>query len=283
MNLHIYNALRKSSTYQSYATSFFVFFAVLAFSVPAFAKQRLTITGSSTVAPVIADIARAFEKKHGEFRIDVQTGGSSRGIGDVRNKIADIGMVSRALKSKEMDLRPHTFAKDGLSVIIHNNNPIHSLSQANIKKIYLGAITNWKQLGGNDAKIVVVNKAEGRSTLELFLKFFNLKNSAIKASIIIGDNEQGIKTVSKNENAIAYVSVGTAEYNTKIGVPIKAMPYAGVPASVSNIKTGSYPLLRDLNLITKGIVPTAAQQFINYVKSADAEKIIREHYFVATE
>lgn len=247
------------------------------------AKERIIITGSSTVAPVLSDLARLYEKTHPDIRIDVQSGGSSRGIADVRNNIAAVGMVSRALKEKESDLTPYTFARDGLSIILNAKNPVTKLTKQQIQDIYLGKISNWKELGGKDAKIVIVNKAEGRSTLELFLKFFALKNSEIKASIIIGDNEQGIKTVSKNPNAIGYVSVGAAEYNRSVGVPIKLLPYEGVSASVENVRNGSYSLLRDLNLVTSGPVLEPTKKFIAFVKSRSAKTTIKEHFFVATE
>jgi phosphate transport system substrate-binding protein len=244
------------------------------------AKERLVVTGSSTIAPVMSDLAKLYEKSHPKMRIDVQTGGSSRGLLDARRGVADIGMVSRALKSSESDLHGFVLGLDGLAIIVHKSNPIKNLSREQIVSIYRGKIKNWKGVGGKDFPIVVVNKAEGRSTLELFLKFFKLKNSQIAASIIIGDNEQGIKTVSGNKNSIAYVSVGAAEYNASVGANLKLLPFEGVQAKVENIEKGSYPLMRSLNMVTKLKPSGNVLKFINFVLSPDAHKIIREHYFV---
>jgi len=244
------------------------------------AGEKVIITGSSTIAPVISDLAKIYEGKHSKVRIDVQTGGSSRGILDARKGLAQIGMVSRALKKNENDLKHFTLAKDGLAIIVHKSNPVTELTEDQIKQIYVKKITNWKTVNGEDKKIVVVNKAEGRSTLELFLKFFKLKNSQIKPDIIIGDNEQGIKTVSKNPNAIAYVSIGAAEYNASVGVPLKLLKFKGVDAKVQNVENGTYPLMRELNLVTREVPKGLADKFIKYVLSKEASQTIKDHYFV---
>lgn len=257
-----------------------LFLIALFFCINSQAREKLVITGSSTVAPVISDLAKLYESTHDDVRIDVQTGGSSRGIQDARRGSANIGMVSRSLKEKEGDLNGFVVAKDGLAVIVHKSNRVGELSSDQIQKIYSGTIKNWKEVGGADKPIVVVNKAEGRSTLELFLKFFRIKNSDIKASIVIGDNEQGIKTVSRNPYSIAYVSVGAAEYNASVGVPLKLLKFKGVEASVKNVANGSYPLMRNLTLVTKMKPMGLAKNFIDFVLSKQSGSVIREHYFV---
>ena len=241
---------------------------------------KLNITGSSTIAPLAAELAKMLESNYPGLRINVQTGGSSRGLADTRQGTADMGMVSRKLKSSEHDVQSHLLAKDGVSIIVHKDNPIQELTLAQIKDIYLGNINNWQSLNGIDKKITVINKAEGRSTLEVFLAFFHLKNTNIKPDIVIGDNEQGVKLVSRNPNAIGYVSIGTAEYNVKAGTSIKTLPLNGVPATTEKLASGEFPLSRELNLITKGKPSSLAQLFIDFSKTEEAKKIIREFGFV---
>ncbi|EQC47134.1 phosphate ABC transporter substrate-binding protein [Bacteriovorax sp. Seq25_V] len=253
---------------------------IICLSFFALGREKIIVTGSSTIAPLLSDIAKVYERSHLDTRIDVQTGGSSRGVNDARKELSQIGMVSRSLKPAEEDLQKFTIAKDGISIILNSSNKIDKISFENIRKIYLGEIKNWKELGGDDQQIVVVNKAEGRSTLELFVQFFNLKNSEIKADVIIGDNEQGIKTVSRNRFAIGYVSIGTAEYNQSVGVPIKLLPMKGIVASVQNVANGSYPLSRELNLVTKMKPVGNIRDFIKFATSENVSDLIREHYFV---
>lgn len=241
---------------------------------------RLNITGSSTIAPLAAELAKIMESKHPDLRINVQTGGSSRGLADARQGTADIGMVSRALKPSENDLQSHLLAKDGVTMIVYKDNPIKELTIEQIKDIYLGKIKNWKSLNGIDKKITVINKAEGRSTLEVFLAFFHLNNSDIKPDIVIGDNEQAVKLVSRNPGAIGYVSIGTAEYNVKAGTTIKTLPLNGVPATTEKLASGEFPLSRELNFVTKGEPSALAQTFINFTKTDEAKKVIKEFGFV---
>jgi phosphate transport system substrate-binding protein len=241
---------------------------------------KLVLTGSSTVAPLAAEFGKRFEQMNPGVRVDVQSGGSSRGVADARSGAADIGLVSRALKDEEKDLKPFTVAMDGVCVILNKSNPVEMLTDAQVVDIYTGKITNWKDVGGKDATITVVNKAEGRSTLELFCHYFKLKNSDIKAHVVIGDNEQGVKTVSGSQNAIGYVSIGTAEYDAANGVPIKLLPVGGVPASLANVKSGKFPISRPLNLVTRGEPSPLAKEFLSFATSAKVNDIVTEQYFV---
>ncbi|MBE0472641.1 phosphate ABC transporter substrate-binding protein [Rhodoferax sp.] len=244
------------------------------------ATDRLVITGSSTIAPLAAEVAKRFEQQNPGVRIDVQTGGSSRGVADARSGLADIGMASRSLRDNEKDLLPHKIAMDGVGIILHKNNVINVLSDAQIKAIYQGQITNWKDVGGSDLAITVVNKAEGRSTLELFLHYTGLKNSQIRPQVVIGDNQQGIKSVAANPGAIGYVSIGTAEYEEQHGTPIKLIALRGVAATVANVKNGKFPLARPLNLVTRGVPTGLSKRFIDFATSADINDLVEGQYFV---
>ncbi|MDT8282616.1 MAG: phosphate ABC transporter substrate-binding protein [Gammaproteobacteria bacterium] len=244
------------------------------------AGQKLVLTGSSTVAPLAAELARRFEQQNPDVRVDVQTGGSSRGVNDARSGLADIGMASRALKAEEDDLKSFTIAMDGVALILHKNNPVKALTEQQVIDIYTGKITNWKQAGGKDERITVVNKAEGRSTLELFLHHYKLKNSQIKPHVVIGDNQQGIKTVAGNPGAIGYVSIGSAEFDVGSGVPIKLLPLNGVAASVENVRNGSFPLARPLNLVTSTAPQGLAKRFIDFATSSAVVDLVEAQYFV---
>lgn len=243
-------------------------------------QGRLVLTGSSTVAPLAAEIGKRFESEHPDVRVDVQTGGSSRGIADARNGVADIGMVSRSLKEEEADLQSFAIASDGIGIVVHQENPVNSLSNQEVIDIYTGKINNWQQVGGKNAPITVVNKAEGRSTLELFLDYFELENSQVKASVVIGDNQQGIKTVEGNPNAIGYVSIGTAEFSISDGIPIKLLPLNGIAATTENVQNETFPLSRPLNLVTQTEPQGLDKAFIEFSQSPQVHDIVQQQEFV---
>jgi len=243
-------------------------------------ESTLVLTGSSTVAPLAAEIGKRFETLHPGVRVNVQTGGSSRGIADARSGLNDIGTVSRPLTPDESDLRSFTIARDGICMIVHRSNPVAELTDRQVLQIYTGEITDWSSVGGSESRITVVNKAEGRATLDLFLHYFRLDSSAIKAHVIIGDNEQGIKTVAGNPDAIGYVSIGAADYDATHGVPIKLLPMNGVPATIENVRSGKFPLARPLNLVTDREPAGLARQFIDFARSRAVADLIAKLYFV---
>jgi len=260
----------------------FCIFLSLCLAAPVMAAElgKLSLTGSSTVAPLALDLGKRFEKQNPGLRVDVQAGGSSRGITDSRTGLADIGMVSRALKPDEADLTAYVVALDGITVILHKSNPVKALSNEQIIAIYTGQIRNWKAVGGKDLPITVVNKAEGRSTLELFLQYFKLKAPEVKAQVVIGDNQQGIKTVAGNPGAIGYVSIGTAEYEAEDGTPIKLLPIQGVAATVANVRNRSFPLSRPLNFVTKAPASGLSKRFLDFAQSREVYDLIQDQFFV---
>lgn len=248
---------------------------------PAQADERILLTGSSTIAPLALSLGKRFETQHPDIRVDVQTGGSTRGIHDVRRGLSQLGMASRPLKNKEQDVQAHLIALDGVGLIVHADNPLAELTQKQVIAIYTGQIENWSELGGHDRPITVVHKAAGHSTLELFLKHFALKNSQVKPDVIIGDNQQAIKTLIGNPDAIAYVSIGTAEYESQHGRPIKLLALDGVPASTETVIDQRYPLTRPLNLISHGKLDKTAKRFLQFAQSASVQDLIESHFFVA--
>ena len=241
---------------------------------------RLTVVGSSTISPLMAEIAKDFEKGKPEVRVDVQAGGSSRGITDVRNGVADIGMVSRALKPDESELGHTLIARDGVSVIVHRDNTVPGLSRAQLVDIYTGKVSNWSQVGGPDLPITVVSKAEGRSTLEVFSDYVGLSYKDIKAQMIIGDNQQGIQAVSSTPGAITYVSIGTAEYEAGNGAAIRLVPLDGMTPTTQAVAEGRFPMVRELNLVYKSPAAPNVQALIEHTATPKAAEIIRGQYMV---
>ena len=213
---------------------------------------HLTLTGSSTIAPMAQEIAARFEQAHPGVRVDVQTGGSSRGIRDAKKGAADIGMTSRDLKADESnELVPTVIAWDGVAFVVHQDNPIKEITQEQLRQIYLGKINNWSAIGGADQRIVVSNRAAGRSELDLVCKFLQIEPGDIQADIIDGETQQSLKSVINNAKAITYTSVGAAQDAAQRGEPLKLLPLDGIEASSHTVQSGKFPLARPLIMAVK--------------------------------
>ena len=244
------------------------------------ANDRLVLTGSSTVAPLAAEIGKRFEESHKGVRVDVQTGGSSRGVHDARTGLADIGMASRSLYDNEKDLIAHTIALDGVTMILHKSNPVQSLTAQQVADIYTGKVRDWSAVGPGSGTIVVEHKAEGRSTLELFIEHFKLKATEVRADVIVGDNQEAIKVIAGNPLAIGYVSIGAAEFEAEIGTPIKSLPLDGVAPTLDAVRRHQFPIIRELNLVVKGEPQGLAKEFITYAQSGAVDDLVKELSYV---
>lgn len=244
---------------------------------------KLTLSGSSTIAPLAGELAKAFEKKNPRIRVDVQSGGSAKGLADVRSGLSDIGMVSRDVTEREVDLNATLIAYDGIALIVHKDNPVSGLTDKQVVSIFTGQTKNWKELGGPDQSIVVVNKAEGRSTLELFLQFFGLKNVDIPAKMIVGENEQAIKFVGGSKWSVGYVSVGAAEYASTVSRTIRTLRLNDIDATLINVKNKTYALRRGLNFVNLKPGSAKVQRFLDFLKDPIAKNLIEDHFFVPAE
>ena len=242
---------------------------------------HLTLAWSSTVQPVAETLGQAFEKYHPKIRIDVHGGGSAVGIVAPQTGHADIGMVSRALHGEETQrLHATPFARDGIALIVHASNPISGLSRQKVIGIYSGQVTDWQSVGGPASRIIIVNKEEGRATLQVFTQYFDLKDNVVQDALIIGSNGQAIVTVAGNPQALAYVSIGAAEVAMSQGVAIKLLALDGVTAATATVQDGTYKLARTLNLVTAGPPDGVAKAFLDFVVSPAGQEIATQHEFV---
>jgi phosphate transport system substrate-binding protein len=157
---------------------------------------------------------------------------------------------------------------------------VQELTADQVRGIYRDEISNWSQVGGADLPINVVHKAEGRSTLEIFLKYFKLEPTEVKADVIVGDNEQDIKSVATDPSAIGYVSVGTTEFETKRGTTLKALPLEGVAPTIESVREGKFPLARPLNLVTAKDPEGLAKELIEFAASPDVQDLVEAQFFV---
>lgn len=243
-------------------------------------STRLLLTGSTTMAPLLAEVAKRFQALHREIQIEVQMGGSGRGISDARAGKADIGMVSRNLGEAERDLYGVPIARDGVAVIVHRDNPISSLRTPQLIDIYAGKVSNWQQVGGRDATMRVLAGSRDAGSTELFSHYLKLPYDQIKAAQRVAANAERIAAVAADAQAIIWVSVGEAEREILKGVPVKLLAVGGVAASSRNVRSGNYPISRPLTLVTRGTPTGAVRAFIEFCVSSQITDLIVAFDFV---
>lgn len=243
----------------------------------------LEITGSSTITPMLLEIGGQFTRLHPDVKLHISAGGSGRGISDSRAAKSDIGMVSRVLTDQEQDLKGFPIARDGVGLLVHRDNPVNNLTSAQVARIFKGQIKNWREVGGRNAPILVVDRGAGRGVTELFLGFFALRQSEIHPDLSIGDNSQLIETVVANKDAISFFSMLTAERQRKGGRPVKLLSLNGVQATRATVLNGVYPLTRPLTLVTRDLPRGLTKSFIEYCLSPQVTSTIENMGFVPYE
>ncbi len=241
---------------------------------------KLTIAGSTTLLPINEECRRLLMEKNPELRISVSGGGSGHGIKAAGAGEIDIGAASRDIKSKEMEVYPDlklvVIGKDSLAIVVHPNNPVNELTMEEASKIFSGEINNWKEVGGEDAKIRVITREGGSGTREVFetyvMKRFGREIAG--AASVKPSNGEVRATVSGDKNSIGYVSLGFVDPS------LKALKIDGVEATVENVLSGDYPISRSLYLITKGEPEQLEKAFIDYMLSEEGQKVVEDNGYI---
>ncbi|NMC28271.1 MAG: phosphate ABC transporter substrate-binding protein [Syntrophomonadaceae bacterium] len=233
---------------------------------------NLTIAGSTSVQPFSEVLAEQFMAQNKGVQISVQGGGSSVGIEAAVSGAANIGASSRALKDEEKNkgLVDTTIALDGIAIVVHPSNTVTNLKSEEVMNIYLGNIKNWKEVGGPDAPITIVSREEGSGTRDAFTDLVMKKKDIVKTAIIQNSTGAVRTTVAGDKNAIGYVSMASVTQE------VRALSIDGVAANEANVKAGTYKIQRPFLYVTKGAPEGLAKAFIDFVLSAEGQKLIVE-------
>src|SRR2546422_3161630 len=247
------------------------------------AATKLLITGSSTMAPMVSEMARRFEVLYPGMKVEVRSGGSGRGISDLRAGTSSIGMISRALLDSEREFFAFPIARDGVALIVNHDNPVKSLSAQQTLAIITGKINNWKTVGGRDAAVMLLLRAKGQGSVELLPELLNFSHADVRAHATIVENEALIREVEAKPNAIGPVSLGESERKAQAGARIKALAFGGIAASTKTIRNGSYPVSRRLALVTRRLPEGTEKRFIDFALSGHVADFFAKYDFVAYE
>ena len=227
--------------------------------------------GSTSMEKVIGALGEFFMEANKDVTFTYNPTGSGSGITAVSEGRCDIGLSSRALKDEEKagGLKETVLALDGIAIIVNPASPVNDLDLDTIAKIYTGEITNWEDVGGNDAEIVLIGREAGSGTRDGFESITGTKDACQYRQELTSTGDV-ITTVATNPDAIGYASLAALKDS------VKALTVGGVQATEDSVKNGSYVVQRPFVLVTKDgtELSTAAQAFFDYATSAEAAPII---------
>ncbi|MDD1702169.1 MAG: phosphate ABC transporter substrate-binding protein [Methanoregula sp.] len=251
-------------------------------------KQSITVTGSTTVLPIAQAAADAYMKAHPDADIQISGGGSGVGVQSIGAKTVDIGMSSRDVTKAELAKYPGlnitTVAHDGIAIIVNPSNTIQYITLDQAKNIYTGKITKWTEISGAEVpntnnQIVLIGRDSSSGTRTYFDE--TVLKSVTPAKTMLEQNSNGAvaQSVAQTPGAIGYVSIGFLSSDVK-ALPIWYNSDKIISPSIATVKNKTYPVSRDLYMITNGQPTGLTKDYLDYIISADGQKIVADQGYV---
>jgi phosphate transport system substrate-binding protein len=248
------------------------------------AADKIVIDGSTTVGPIAKAFAEYYMAAHPDVNITVSESGSGNGAKSIMNGTCDVAAMSRPMKDSEFKacadsgIQPvaHVAALDGLPILVHPSNPVQDLTVEQVRKIFLGEITNWKEVGGPDSSIVTVSRDTNSGTYETFEGLVMNKGKIHEGCEYVGSNGAIRQRVQSTPAAIGYAGLGFVDKT------VKALKINGIYPAVETVQSGEYPIARPLFLYTDGYpkLGTPLHQFVTIHLTEDGQEMVEEIGFV---
>ncbi|HXV44574.1 MAG TPA: phosphate ABC transporter substrate-binding protein [Anaerolineae bacterium] len=232
----------------------------------------ITAAGSTSMAPLLADLTSAYSAQHPHITFDIQGGGSQLGQTLVEAGQIDLGLVSWPPQNLPNKLRSMPVARDAIAVVTHPQNKIEGLSLIDLRDIFRGRLLNWQEVGGSATPIQVVSREDGSGTRTAFETLVMEGQPVTPSAIVLPNSQAVVDFVAQNPNAIAYVSLAF------IGQGVYTVPIEGIPPTTENLDSGSYLLTRDLFILAPKQGQPELEQFIEFVLSPAGQAIISTHW-----
>lgn len=255
-------------------------------------SDHISISGSTTVLPAVSKAADSFHMETGKVVV-VNAGGSGGGFNQLAEGQTDIGMMSRDITSEEksqfpdIKFTPIAIGRDAVAPVISSeifDTGVRSLTIAEIAAIYRGDIDNWKEVGGPDKAIFVIDKESSSGTRQTFMKVVmgNSKASAPGADLVIGSNNEEQTAIAQSDSAIGMLSHAWFNDNVK-GISIEMKDGELITPTLDMIRSGSFPITRDLNIIIRDDITPETQEFVDYLLSERGQSFVSSSGYIAVK
>jgi phosphate transport system substrate-binding protein len=253
-------------------------------------KQTIKISGSTTVLPIVQKAADQYMSSHPEADIQVSGGGSGVGIQAIGSKTVDIGMSSREVTTAELAKYPNfvvtSIAQDGIAVVVNPANEIQYITLDQIRDIYLGKIVKWTEINGANVptnnQIVIIGRDSASGTRTYFDETVLLKATPTNRMLEKNSNGAVLQTIAQTPGAIGYVSIGFVSKDVK-AMPIWYNAQKVVAPTIDNVKSKTYPISRDLYVITNSQPTGLTSDFITYILGPEGQKIVADEGYVTID
>jgi phosphate transport system substrate-binding protein len=251
-------------------------------------KQTLTLTGSTTVLPIAQAVADAYMKTHPNADIQISGGGSGVGVAAIGAKTVDIGMSSAAITPAQLKQYPSfnviTVAHDGIAIIVNPQNTIQYITLDQVSQIYTGKITKWTEITGagvpnTNNQIVLIGRDSSSGTRTYFDQ--TVLNNVVPSKMMLEQNSNGAvaQSVAQTPGAIGYVSIGFLSSDVK-ALPIWYNADKIIAPTTATVKDKTYPVSRDLYMITNGQPTGLTKDYLDYLLGPDGQKIVAQQGYV---
>jgi phosphate transport system substrate-binding protein len=240
-------------------------------------EGALDIAGGTAHIPVMKDAAEKIMGKNPKIRITIAAGGSGVGVQKVGEGLVHIGNTGRPLTKEEIDkygLKSFAFAIDGVAVAVNPKNRVSGLTSDQVKDVFAGKITNWKDVGGDDAPIHLFTRDEASGTREVFWEKLLQKGQVASGANVVPSNGAMKVALSQDPLAIGYLSIG------HVDATVKALKLDGAEPSQENATSGTYKVTRKLYMNTKGDPSPLAKAFIDYILGPEGAEIVKKHGYI---
>lgn len=243
----------------------------------------VSINGSTTVLPIVQKVSEAYMKEYPGTTLSISGGGSGHGIKAIIDGTTDVAMSSRFIKPEEVKLAvergsypvPFAVAYDCIVPVVHPSNPVTDISLDQLKAIFKGEITNWKEIGGPDLAIVVTSRDTSSGTYEVWEEKVMKKERVFPGALLQASSGAVSQAVSKNKNALGYVGIGY------LNESLKALTVNGIEGNVETTLNNTFPIARPLFIFTRGWPEGETLNFVNYMLSPQkGQKYVQEAGFV---
>ena len=241
---------------------------------------KLTISVTGREQALFEKASVKFEKLHPRVRVRFVATDGGDPLAALAEGGADIAVLGRTLKPEEKDWTGTTVGWEGIAVMVNASNRVQEVTLKQVTDLFSGAAKTWDELGGLEARILVVNREEGKGVRPYLEQLLNLGGKFVNGKGVVEPDKEAIRFVSGNLNAVSYINLSTGIGNVSVGVPIRLLTINKVDPEPANVSAGAYPLRRPIVVVTKTPPSPVVKAFVDFMLDKEGQKTVQEEDFV---